>query len=577
MTYNVPIFSFDGSQCLKLVRRIFGLMLIISLFLPGKVVGQSFWEEVQVALSPVLGEQGNGYDMRLKESDGYPIKCLTPHFMYATISNPDAHESEAIRSMFKAVSETEVQNAQFYVSPSGNFEFEYTVTGASAVSLVDESGSGIPDYVERAALYADESYEYLVTDLGFTDFLIPGPPYRFRILNISGYGYTQSQGSTTFIVIRNSYVGFPANDDPEGNAIGALKVTIAHEIKHAIQFAAGRWRGDTGAIHWAEVDATKTEEIVYDEVNDYYNYINSSNSIFRNPNGPTPVKYSHATFSLYYAEKVGIDFWVDVWDDISLDPAGTLMASVMSDNLVARGKTYAEEFTRNHLWHFASGSNAVAGYGFKEAFAYPTPQRTFRFATIDSLRSLPEISRERAAQYIILDELSSLTGEVALNVSFSGESVGVGLLAYHADGSIKEYIQTGNAAQSNGILRINAPFRWEDTFQLGMIFANPSASSQEIEYTLSARELPPQVTLMPNFPNPFTSQTTIPFSLPRDSYVLLEVYDVLGRRVDRLIDENLSRGFYDIPFQSRGLASGVYVYHLRVGLDSHVGKMTLLK
>lgn len=67
-----------------------------------------------------------------------------------------------------------------------------------------------------------------------------------------------------------------------------------------------------------------------------------------------------------------------------------------------------------------------------------------------------------------------------------------------------------------------------------------------------------------NYPNPFNPATMISFQIPRDGFVSLKVYDVLGREVADLIHERKEAGLYEIQFNADGLSSGVYVYRLQV-------------
>lgn len=83
-----------------------------------------------------------------------------------------------------------------------------------------------------------------------------------------------------------------------------------------------------------------------------------------------------------------------------------------------------------------------------------------------------------------------------------------------------------------------------------------------------ATEIPATTLLMANFPNPFSNSTTIEFELPRSEDVQLDVFDVMGRRVTRLIDESSPGGRYRIVWDGRGtdgsrLPSGTYFYRLR--------------
>ena len=80
-----------------------------------------------------------------------------------------------------------------------------------------------------------------------------------------------------------------------------------------------------------------------------------------------------------------------------------------------------------------------------------------------------------------------------------------------------------------------------------------------------------------NYPNPFNSSTTISFSIPTYEFVTLKVYDVLGREVATLVNENLSAGSYSYNFDASNLTSGVYLYKLQAGKHSETKKMMLMK
>ncbi|MEM8485969.1 MAG: choice-of-anchor D domain-containing protein [Bacteroidota bacterium] len=71
------------------------------------------------------------------------------------------------------------------------------------------------------------------------------------------------------------------------------------------------------------------------------------------------------------------------------------------------------------------------------------------------------------------------------------------------------------------------------------------------------------VVLYPNYPNPFVSQTTIPYEVTQAQHILLEVYDMLGRHVATLVDEQQAPGAYAVALQSLSLASGVYFCRLK--------------
>jgi hypothetical protein len=83
--------------------------------------------------------------------------------------------------------------------------------------------------------------------------------------------------------------------------------------------------------------------------------------------------------------------------------------------------------------------------------------------------------------------------------------------------------------------------------------------------------------LAQNYPNPFNPTTKILFSLEKNGYADLRVYDLLGREVTTLINSELASGFHEVIFSGIGLPSGTYVYRLFAGGRTEVCKMVLQK
>ncbi len=80
-----------------------------------------------------------------------------------------------------------------------------------------------------------------------------------------------------------------------------------------------------------------------------------------------------------------------------------------------------------------------------------------------------------------------------------------------------------------------------------------------------------------NYPNPFNPKTTISFTLPANSRVRLEVFDIQGKSVAVLVNKSLSEGSHQVNFNAGNLASGVYIYKLNAGKLSESKTMTLIK
>lgn len=90
-------------------------------------------------------------------------------------------------------------------------------------------------------------------------------------------------------------------------------------------------------------------------------------------------------------------------------------------------------------------------------------------------------------------------------------------------------------------------------------------------------EIPFEYNLKQNFPNPFNPTTTIQFSIPKNEFVTLKVFNSLGQVVSQLVNANLTTGTYDFSFDASGLTSGVYYYELIAGDFKETKRMTLIK
>ncbi|HEX2984230.1 MAG TPA: T9SS type A sorting domain-containing protein [Ignavibacteriales bacterium] len=90
-------------------------------------------------------------------------------------------------------------------------------------------------------------------------------------------------------------------------------------------------------------------------------------------------------------------------------------------------------------------------------------------------------------------------------------------------------------------------------------------------------EIPDRIYLSNNYPNPFNPSTKINFELPKESYVKLLIYNLLGEKIETLISEYKRAGAYDVKFDAHTLSSGVYFYILQTNGTTITKKMLLLK
>ncbi len=88
---------------------------------------------------------------------------------------------------------------------------------------------------------------------------------------------------------------------------------------------------------------------------------------------------------------------------------------------------------------------------------------------------------------------------------------------------------------------------------------------------------PKTYALEQNYPNPFNPTTRIKYSIPENSYTSLKIYDILGKEVAELVNQEKQAGTYQVEFNASALSSGVYFYKLKSGSFISTKKMIVLK
>ncbi len=90
-------------------------------------------------------------------------------------------------------------------------------------------------------------------------------------------------------------------------------------------------------------------------------------------------------------------------------------------------------------------------------------------------------------------------------------------------------------------------------------------------------QVPKEFKLEQNYPNPFNPTTKIRFDLPTSGFVTLKIYDVLGKELKTLVNENVSTGTKEVDFDATNFPSGIYFYSIKAGNFTQTKKMILVK
>ena len=320
-----------------------------------------------------------------------------------------------------------------YETPEGHFEILYFRTGVAAVDTTDTDDDGTPDYVEWVAEAMEESYQREVVELGFP--FATGGRYTVRLASLGPgfYGVTRPNeaafGRSTISINADFATFFSTppfdqltNDDPDGDVRGAIRVTAAHEFKHTLQVY-NRWLIDNQYLGWFEVDATWIEDIVYDGVNDYYNYVDDFTSPFTSPRVSLigNASYDDATWQHFLQQRHGIDFMK------RLDTRRANLTDEPFQNSY-RGIATELDIDWRELWReyglatYLSGDRAVDGLGFEEAARYPTAS-TDAVASLEMTSPLEQTLPRWANAFLQYDN-SGDTAQGQLSVTFRSDTVG---------------------------------------------------------------------------------------------------------------------------------------------------------
>jgi len=117
---------------------------------------------------------------------------------------------------------------------------------------------------------------------------------------------------------------------------------------------------------------------------------------------------------------------------------------------------------------------------------------------------------------------------------------------------------------------------------ISLVSIDAKELSFDTDFTMVTRTIPTSFSVSQNYPNPFNASTVIRYSLPENSRVRIEIYNILGQKVRTLVDEHQTAGYKTIEWNganagNQTVASGVYFYKINAGKYSEVKQMTMLK
>ncbi len=530
-----------------------------------------------------------------------------------------------------------------YGSPEGYFLLHYVINGTDAIysPLTDTlyGGDGIPDYINKVAEIADSVWEFEINVIGF-----PAPPsdgpydsdprYDIYILNLgsSYYGATynetpiSNQQYTSTIKLDNDYNFAPYNEfngDPRdfNRRLDAVRVTMAHEFNHSIQFGMdwSEYELDPGGyarIPFWEMSAVFMEELMYDDINDYYGYIMAylrqpwKGLRFFLPGDLFP--YGAGIFPIFLWEQLGDSTITRKFWERARDKGVGFHFVKAIDEILLEGSdsTYGLRDAMNDfaVWNVFTGSRASrapAGFGYSERANYPTMPDSvfFRFEEYpvnyywDTVAfyfaaKRPEIM---STNYIDFRNVSLVSDSFTFYFSYptnypisqdSSAKWNISLIGLPLDGVSAGVV---NSAQFLG--PIASGYKVPDHFDYLRIIAVPSVASTRITETNYTAKynyaffvvdtVAPGDTLYVfshPFPNPFimggaddevTFQTRTPVTEINAGELQITIFNAAGEKVRELPFSPLEGQYlvstWDLKNESgNDVAAGVYLAYMRL-------------
>ena len=501
----------------------------------------------------------------LAEPGERAIKCL-----FGIRAEAVGYMSQLEKSALTAVEHRPVTQA-FYLTPEGHFKIHYDTTGVHAVQVERLLGESVPDWIYRTGRAYERGWYLLIDSLGYNTppvDPVDGDEVDVYIQELSGdfvYGQTfPDPTNTSYIVMDDDFAeSIYFSQDLDG-----MRVTAVHEFFHVIQLG---YALPSGSNQWYyELASTWFEDVAYDEVNDYVQYIESyysrANSSLYRTNG-----FQAAIWGKFLEENYSAPVMRNVWEQMAENsPEIALDNALKSTNSEVDGMKAA--FGKFALWNWFTGSRSRAGVFFEEAGLYPEITAATDTTLSDVAIIAPLIGLNQLAFRIHRFE-PTRSSAVKAHLTPLGES---NVCGSTMTGSPPQIISLPPGI-STLVASVNTG--------TGLIIAaaNGSVKSSEVaseRYSLevTVTGLPPS-NIIAQYPNPFNTDTKVVFDLGAATQsMVFTVFDILGRRVYREPLGDLAEGENSVRFTPDvELSNGLYLYRIAgTGVEIN-GKFTLMR
>jgi hypothetical protein len=495
-----------------------------------------------------------------------------------------------------------------YLTPKAYFRIHYNTSGTAAVPPTDDNASGVPDWVEFVGQSAD-SIRQVYMDMGYTRTLDDaggtlnggGVEYDIYLTELADDGV---YGLTWF-----GPNGYMQLDDDYAESIyvtsgkAALRVTLAHEMFHSIQFTyydGAEW------VWWMEATAVFMEDVLYPDINDYWQYLSPTgfvDTFFENPtqslyeSGLTPNSahmYGAAVFCHFLDQHdrvKGRSVIRETMERMAELRNGDVpvIAGVIENRL---GEPMNDLLARFWVWSYFTGDRTRPGFSFEDAEGYtsPPPNMLPKYQWV-----VEDLSTK--GESVGLHTVSPLGGWIT-QIDPDGSTGGI-RITFSPQNDETENWSWRVAVASGYSVQIIEPDGdhveiggWDTYDDIIVVAGNGMTSGYARSFMITAtydqsltKPTPAEIELelAQNQPNPFNVGTTLPFTLTEDANVTVRVYDVTGRLVRTLVrNAPYVAGYNTVAWDGlmrngRKTGSGVYLARVVAGKAVRVRAMTLVR
>ena len=567
-------------------KMLFALLLLTAPTLHAKTLIEAAYDAGELDLETALLLQLQS----LRDPDQLPAQyrqvhtrplCGTPQLLQALQAAP--HFGPDYRRRLGKLVQRRPSRQQQYRSPAGHFLLHYDTSGSEAVPAEDADGNGIPDYIDLAATILDSTWLLEIDGLGYdpppSDNGLNGDEYDVYFSDLGrgaayGYTYPEQGGNTTYsyLELDNDFTN-PVYQQTRGH--DALRVTIAHEFHHAVQF--GYYQGNDG-VWWQESTSTWMEEVAYPEIDDYLQYL------------PSFLNVPHR--SLNSGNRLGSDFHIygtSIFSHFLDQRYDRKTNRLIWEELARRASAHLEHFDRTLRAIEPGGLNAVVGQFavwnyftghrhrddyYAEGFKYPTvPSKNVEIVTNSTVRDSSDLNAT-GSDYLLLQPALRPGGVTFTFDARRGDFIRHLLLIGPRDVEIRPV--------RDPTFRVVG---WDQYDEIVLVVSSAENAGfaydylYEVEYDSDLTDVPVALAnaLRPSFPNPFEpsrhQQTSLIFDLTTPSIEnRLAIFSPNGSLVwQQVLGARAAREGHAVAWNGRNLAGKLVstgVYHVLLETDS---------